>query len=92
MPKFHNRPKVVDAVQFDPWGDHKFKLPDGVDGVAPGADNWGYWGCHFWVTTAQGVKVPIMRGEWVITEDDGIHHYPCSDDEFRKRYYELVGE
>jgi len=42
-----------------------------------------------YVTTIQGQRVEIGPGEWVITESDGVHHYPCKPDEF-ERIYEPV--
>lgn len=38
------------------------------------------------VTTIQGQRVAISPGEWVITESDGVHHYPCSAEEFSRLY------
>ncbi len=84
--KYKNKPMTVEATRFDPYCIHKYKLPNGVNGFVPGGDNYGYSGGIFWVTTIQDVQTPIKAGEWVITEDDGIHHYPCSDEVFRKRY------
>lgn len=44
-----------------------------------------------WVTTIQGQRVKIHPGEWVVTESDGVHHYPIKADEFDV-LYEAVGE
>ena len=87
MAKYRRRSTVVEAVQFDPCGEHRLTLPDGVEGV-PGAcaDNWAYSGCTFYVTTIQGVRTPITAGEWVVTESDGVHHYPCAAAEFARLY------
>jgi len=85
--KYRSKPTVIEAVQFLPLTDHKLKLPEGVTGIhSPGADNWAYEGCMFYVTTIQGQKVPVSEGEWIIAEPDGIHHYPCAPDVFAARY------
>jgi hypothetical protein len=39
-----------------------------------------------YVTTVSGEKVRIHPGEWVITEPDGVHHYPCKADVFEATY------
>ena len=31
-------------------------------------------GCF--VTTVQGQDVEVKPGEWIVQEDDGVHHYP----------------
>ncbi len=85
--KFRKKRVVVDAVQFDPSGPHKTVLPDGVEGIAsPGADNWNYQGCTFWVVTIHGQRTEIRPLDWVITEPDLIHHYPCRPDIFEATY------
>lgn len=40
------------------------------------------------VTTIHGDVIDLAPGDWVITEPDGIHHYPCKNDIFQK-FYEL---
>ncbi len=47
---------------------------------------------NYYVVTIQNEKVPIHYGEWVITEEDGIHHYPCSDAIFQKKYKLVSGQ
>lgn len=86
MPKFRKKPVVVDAVRFDPAGEHKTTLPPGVTGVhSPGADNWGYMGCTFFVRTAGGYA-EVFAGDWIIAEQDGRGHYPCRPDIFAATY------
>lgn len=77
MPKYRKKPVVVEAVQWFP-----FVTIPGVDTSRLGEAT---------VTTIQGRQVNISPGEWVITESDGIHHYPCSSEEF-SRLYEPVGD
>jgi hypothetical protein len=86
--KYRKKPVVVEAVQLDTSGPHKTALPDGVTGVFDlgGADNWDYEGSRFFVTTIQGQRVEVKRGEWIITEPDGIHHYPCDPAVFEATY------
>lgn len=36
-----------------------------------------------YVTTIQGRHVCVSVGEWIVTESDGVHHYPVADDVFR---------
>jgi hypothetical protein len=38
------------------------------------------------VTTIHGQGVKVIEGDWVITEPNGIHHYPCKPDIFEKTY------
>jgi len=77
----------IEAFQFNPLAQHKKELPKGVQGVpSPGSDNWAYLGCEFFVTTIHGHLTPIVAGDWIITEPDGIHHYPCKPDIFEATY------
>jgi len=31
-------------------------------------------------------RVYLQNGDWVITEPDGLHHYPCKPDIFAATY------
>jgi hypothetical protein len=42
----------------------------------------GYGTC----ITIHGQETSVDPGDWIITEPDGIHHYPCKPDVFAKRY------
>ena len=85
--KYRKKPIIVEAVQFNPLGEHKKNLPPGVEGIAsPGADNWAYYGCHFFVVTIHHQKTWVVAGDWIITEPDGIHHYPCKPEVFAATY------
>ncbi len=89
MAKYRKRPdtKEVEAFQFNPLSKHKTKLPKGVQGnPSPGSDNWAYIGCKFFVTTIHDHLTPIVAGDWIITEPDGVHHYPCKPDIFEATY------
>ena len=95
MAKFRKRADVpdIEAVQFDPMSAHKMRLPDGVQGApSPGADNWAYEGCRFFVTTMHGHLTPIEPGDWIVTERDGEHHYPVKPDVFESTYEAVSAE
>lgn len=88
--KVRKLPVVVEAVQFDPFGTHKKVLPEGVEGVpSPGADNWAYDGCEFFIRTLEDIshQVPhrVMPGDWIITGVKG-ERYPCKPDIFEATY------
>lgn len=83
--KYRKRPVVIDAVQFDPTGIHRVELPDGVIGVySPGADNWAYEGCEFYVETLEG-RMRVCPGDWIIKGVKG-EYYPCQPDIFAMTY------
>lgn len=74
------------------------KIPIEVEATQwfPGINILGVIGCnnedYCEVTTIQGQHVKVSPGEWIITERDGIHHYPCDDKVFKSTYIELKGE
>ena len=41
---------------------------------------------RFYVTTIHGQRAYLASGDWVITEVDGVHHYPCKPDIFAATY------
>lgn len=88
--KFRKKALVVDAVQWVGQPD----LP-GLRKrlVAPPLNSgWGddnYW--QWYVTTIHGDEIVIAPGDWIVTEPDGIHHYPVRMDIFEKTY-EAVSE
>lgn len=85
--KYRKKPIIVEAVQFDPYNKHRLKLPYGVTGYCyPGADNWAYEGCKFSVITIHGHVAPVVAGDYIITEPDGVHHYPCKPEIFENTY------
>lgn len=88
--KYRSKPVTIEAVQFDPLGVHRFELPQGVTAtdVVGGADNYAYCGFVFNVVTIHGQHTEVKAGDWIITEPDGIHHYPCKPDIFAARYEE----
>lgn len=38
------------------------------------------------VVTIHGQETKVARGDWVIKEPDGVHHYPCKPDIFERTY------
>jgi len=89
MARYRKRPTArdIEAIQFNPLGAHKLELPFFFLCVpSPGADNWAYLGCKFYVKTIHGHLTPVVIGDWIITEPDGIHHYPCKPDIFEQTY------
>lgn len=71
--RFKNKPVTIEAVHFDGVND-----PPGVFRSSKG-------GAPF-VVTIHGEKASVAPGDWIITEPDGEHHYPCKPDIFDKRY------
>lgn len=46
---------------------------------------------QFFVITIHGQGTVVAPGDWIITEPDGEHHYPCKPDVFEARYISAVG-
>lgn len=85
MSLFKKKPVVIEAVQLDPAGAHRVQLPDGVEGMpSPGADNWGYEGCRFFIDTLEG-RMEAQPGDWIIKGIKG-EFYPCKPDIFAASY------
>ena len=38
------------------------------------------------VITIHNQRTKVVEGDWIITEPDGIHHYPCKPDIFDSTY------
>lgn len=76
MPKFRNKPRIIDAEQFlDPE-----KPPRGVIESPTGFD----------VMTAQGTLVCVGVGEWIVAEDAPGRFYPIIDAGGAPKGYEPV--
>lgn len=98
MPHFMKKRVVVEATQWFPG----VKIPGLVaygewdeanDRPAPcrwfDADGRAYpcqEGRDAFVTTIHGQQTHVVPGDWIITEPDGIHHYPCKPDIFAATY------
>lgn len=76
MPLFRSKPKVIDAEQYLP--DQQLALVRGVHpaNLHPIAD-------QPYVITAQGQRVFVQPGEWIVDEGDGVHFYPIADAIFK---------
>lgn len=77
MATYQKKPLRVQAVQYDGRID--------PPGVFRDEDRAAY------VVTIHGQRAYLVPGDYVITEPDGVHHYPCKQDIFEKSY-DLVKE
>jgi hypothetical protein len=85
MTRYRRKPEYVEAVRFDPSGPHKMELPAGVRGVpSPGADNWDYMGCHFWIDSWSG-RIDVNPGDWIVTDSEGERN-ALPDEKFEALY------
>lgn len=84
MANYRKKPILVEAEQFFYDGP---RVP-GVLYPPVSEDGKTYVGDAF-VITIHGEKAHLQNGDWVITEPDGEHHYPCKPDIFETTY-ELV--
>lgn len=82
MPQFRKKPVVVEAVKLT---DEALDAEHPSELHIPGV---GYDPVHreALVTTIHGDKLFVHVGEWIITEPDGKHHYPCKPDIFEATY------
>jgi hypothetical protein len=81
--QFRKKPVVVEASQWFKEGDH------------PGVDRYCNR-CHaetneplewtYFVITIHGQVAGVAPGDWIITEPDGKHFYPCKPDIFEATY------
>lgn len=87
--RFKKRPVVVDATQWNKFGDHG-KVDLFRDDTR---DKCQYckriYGEHGWISTLEGGHI-VCPGDWVITGIAG-EHYPCKDAIFRATY-EIVDD
>lgn len=92
MPQFRKKPVVVEAEQFRTgWP----QWPRGVTGARLQHNRVGerdYWPAGSpVVVTIHGQTTLVADGDWIITEPDGIHHYPCKPDIFAATYEPVAG-
>ena len=86
MPKFRNKPVVIEAEQFDP---EREPWPDGVYRVGGSLpdDNPDLW----WrIDTLEGTH-RVKPGDWIITGVKG-ERYPCKPDIFEATYEEATND
>lgn len=73
MPRFRKRPVIVEAQRYLP----PHQIPASVSCDAAGSP---------YVVTIHGQWTLVADGDWIITEPDGVHHYPCKPDIFEATY------
>lgn len=84
MAKYRKKPVIVEATQWFP--DKK------VEGVKDSDPDCYIGGCCYGPhvhTIHNNAPVKIEPGDWIITEPDGIHYYPCKPDIFANNYEEV---
>ncbi|MCK5606274.1 hypothetical protein KAR91_30520 [Candidatus Pacearchaeota archaeon] len=84
MKKYRKKPVVVEAVQWFPGVEHprihyKCWMND-VTYVPP------------YVITIHNDKIELAPGDWIVTEPDGKHAYPCKPDIFAATYEEVEAQ
>ena len=70
MAKYRTKPFEIEATQWFKDNDHPAVHSD---------DD------HAWVESMQG-DVEVHAGDWIITEPDGVRHYPCKPEVFAAKY------
>jgi hypothetical protein len=92
MAKFRKRPVVIDAEQ---WFPNKEVPGVSFEPYSVTIGGRGHGEQTFeqppkpYVTTIHGQRAYLAPGDWVITEPDGVHHYPCKPDIFEASYEPL---
>lgn len=86
MARYLSKPVEIEAEQWFPPGDQRFKPIDGVKSGAGNISEFMAGRRKFYVITIHEQPTEVAPGDWIITEPDGIHHYPCKPDIFEKRY------
>jgi hypothetical protein len=91
--KFQSKPKVIEAYQVtrelleSVLLDGK-EFPKGLwtssASCNPKQRTISSW--YGRVTTIHLQDIMVIEGDWIITETDGIHHYPCKTDIFVSTY------
>lgn len=66
---------VDNIAEFGGLCVHRLRLPERIKCVpSPGADNWGYEGCQFWVNVRVGdyeFQQQVAPGDWIVETPDG---------------------
>lgn len=85
MAKFRKKPLVVDAMQF-------FYDRPSIPGVhyPPKSEDGRFYTGDAFVVTIHGQRAYLQNGDWVITEPDGEHHYPCKPNIFEATYEAMM--
>ena len=87
MAKFQSNPKVIEAEQWFPGKEVAgvTKIPAHISPSRIPGEGFPVPDSYY-VTTIHGQKAYLEAGDWVITEPDGAHYYPCKPDIFEKSY------
>lgn len=81
MGKYRKRPIVIEARQFF------YDQPEMAGVFYPELSSDGRtWIGDAYVITIHGEKAHLANGDWVITEPDGQHYYPCKPEIFAASY------
>ena len=85
MARYRKRPVVIDAEQYVEYG----KL---IKGMCNSRSCFTSGNNEPHVHTIHNNQIVILEiGDWIISEPDGKHFYPCKPDIFDNTY-ELVGD
>lgn len=84
MASYRKKPVIVEAYQFF-YG--RPNIP-GVFYPPISPDGKTYIGDAY-VVTIHNQRAYLENGDWVITEPDAEHHYPCKPDIFAKTYEQV---
>jgi hypothetical protein len=91
LAQYRSKPKTVEAVQWFPDkdvpgvfredpNDHSRQVYEPEPAPAE---------VRYFVVTIHRQRAYLDPGDYVITEPDGIHHYPCRPDIFEEKYRPL---
>jgi len=76
MRRYRSKPVEVQAFQFDPRGDHRLKLPEGITAIGLGTeDNHAYDSLKFYATVQVGehlYRQEIKPLDWIVITSDGV--------------------
>ena len=91
--KFRKKPVIVEAYQItmgvlEDALFHGCPYPIGLS-LSSASHNEGSKTINSWfgrVTTIHGQETQVVEGDWIISEGDGIHFYPCKPEIFAQTY------
>ena len=86
--KYRKKPVIIEATQYRDQMRKDGNLPKGVF-ICPWPEHGDQPTVH---TIHAGQSVMIEDGDWIITEPDGVHYYPCKPDIFEKTYEPVDSE
>ena len=85
--KFVKKPIVVEAEQWFPGHDVPGVQVEPEHAVPSRSGGTAFTQpARCYVVTIHGQKAWLSPGDWVITEPNGINHYPCKPDVFAQNY------